>query len=257
MKDNEKLAGNKFKKIIEEHLVFMWGIASVLVGFIIHCLFSKNALNEWFVAKWTAGECLTYISTVALGLLAVWQNKKFKEENDMMQLRMEKLTQKANELSVISKIIEYESAFISRMREKIDAFVMVCDTEDTSLDISDIAQQPADFRNLYLQIKMENREKRIRHSASVLLTEIKICTNETDIIKFIDLISEYGNASIELVRAVRKGPLDEQIYNKKRELEKQFMKQSLEFISKRESKLNKVIYEELTFEQIRAIYQKS
>lgn len=256
MKDNEKLAENKFKKIIEEHLVFIWAISSVVVGFIIHCLFSKNALNEWFVAKWTAGECLTYISTVALGLLAVWQNKKFKEENDIMQSRMENLTKKANELSVISKVIEYESDFISRMREKMDAFVMVCDTEDTTLDISDVAQQPADFRKIYLKIKMENREKRIRHSASVLLSEMKICTDETDIIEFIDLISEYSNSSIELVRAVRKGPLDEQIYNIKRELEKQFMKQSLEFISKRESKLNRVIYEELTLEQIRDLYQK-
>lgn len=257
MKNNKKLVRNKLKKIVEKHLVFMWGIASILVGFIIHCLFSKNALNEWFVAKWTAGECLTYISTVSLGLLAVWQNKKYKEENDMMQLRMENLTQKANELSVISKIIEYESEFISRMREKIDAVVMVCDTEDMTLDISDVAQQPADYRKLYLKIKTENREKRIRHSASDLLAEMKICTDETDLIKFIDMISEYSNSSIELVRAVRNGTLDEQIYNKKRELEKQFMIQSLEFISKKESKLNKVIYEELTIEQIRALYQKS
>ena len=37
-------------------------------------------------------EILTFVSTVALGLLAVWQNKRFKEENDESQLRMEKLT---------------------------------------------------------------------------------------------------------------------------------------------------------------------
>lgn len=256
MKDNEKSAGNKFKKIIEEHLVFMWGIASVLVGFIILCLFSENAMNEWFVAKWTAGECLTYISTVALGLLAVWQNKKFKEENDIMQSRMENLTQKANELSVISKIIEHESELISRLREKIDTFVTMCDTEDMTLDISDVAQQPADYRKLYVKIKMENREKRIRHSAGVLLTEMKIFTDETDMIKIVDLISEYANASIELVKALRKESLDEQIYNKKIELEKQFIKQSFEFINKRESKLNRVIYEELTLEQIRILFQK-
>lgn len=47
---------------------------------------------------------LTYSSTVSLGLLAVWQNKKFKEENDAAQLRTEKLAMRANELSVISTV---------------------------------------------------------------------------------------------------------------------------------------------------------
>ena len=103
---------------------------------------------------------------------------------------------------------------------------------------------------------MENREKRIRHSAGVLLTEMKIFTDETDMIKIVDLISEYANASSELVKALRKESLDEQIYNKKIELEKQFIKQSFEFINKRESKLNRVIYEELTLEQIRILFQK-
>lgn len=257
MKNNDKSVGKKLKKIIEAHLVFVWGIASVLAGFIIHCLFSENAINEWFAAKWTAGDCLTYISIVALGLLAIWQNKKFKEENDIMQFRMENLTRKANELSVISKIVEHESKLISHLRDKIDTFVMMCDTEDITLDISDVAQQPADYRKLYVKIKMENREKRIRHSTIALLTEIKIYTDETDMIKIVDLISDYANASIELVRALRKESIEEQIYNKKRELEKQFMKQSYEFIFKRESKLNSVIYGELTLEQIRILYQKS
>lgn len=35
---------------------------------------------KWLQAKWTAGELLTYMSTISLGLLAFWQNQKFQEE---------------------------------------------------------------------------------------------------------------------------------------------------------------------------------
>ena len=76
------------KKVLcwfEKHLILTWPIASVIYAIVIHILFSISISNTWFQAKWSAGEILTYVSTVALGLLAVWQNKKFKEENDKAQ----------------------------------------------------------------------------------------------------------------------------------------------------------------------------
>lgn len=68
------------KKWIKDHLILILIISSILFAFIIHCLFSESAPNEWFVAKWGAGDVLTYVSTIALGLLTVWQNKKLKKE---------------------------------------------------------------------------------------------------------------------------------------------------------------------------------
>ena len=99
----------KVKKWIQSHLICLWVVSSVLFAIIIHILFSLHISNEWWSAKWSAGDILTYVSTVALGLLAVWQNKKFKEESDISQERMEKLTKQANELSAIGKIVEYET----------------------------------------------------------------------------------------------------------------------------------------------------
>ena len=57
-----------------------------MFAIIVQCLFSKSASSEIFHAKWGAGDILTYASTVALGLLAVWQNQKIKEESDRNQL---------------------------------------------------------------------------------------------------------------------------------------------------------------------------
>lgn len=72
----------KLKELLVNHMILFWAIASLLYALIVHCLFSIYPTNQWFIAKWSAGEILTYVSTVSLGLLAVWQNKKMQEEND-------------------------------------------------------------------------------------------------------------------------------------------------------------------------------
>lgn len=60
----------------------VWAVLSIMVALVIHCLFRTPAPFDFLEARWTAGEILTYISTVSLGLLAMWQNKKSGEEND-------------------------------------------------------------------------------------------------------------------------------------------------------------------------------
>lgn len=45
------------------------------------------------------GAFLSFLGTITLGILALWQNKKFKIENDISQTRLEDLTNQANEIS--------------------------------------------------------------------------------------------------------------------------------------------------------------
>lgn len=61
--------------------------------------------------------------TIFLAYVAIRQNEKFKEENDRTQERLEKIAANANELSIIAKIIEYESANIARLTEKQDSII--------------------------------------------------------------------------------------------------------------------------------------
>ena len=58
---------------------------------------------------------MTYASTISLGLLAMWQNKKQQEENDITQERMERIIIHANELSIISKMIEHEERRVNEL----------------------------------------------------------------------------------------------------------------------------------------------
>ena len=62
--------------------IFIWAILSVAIAFVIHICFKVNASSEFWTASWGAGEILTYISTIALGLLALYQNQKITEDSN-------------------------------------------------------------------------------------------------------------------------------------------------------------------------------
>lgn len=62
-------------------LILEWAVISIVFMILIHIAFSF-AGPEWLQAKWGAGDILTYASTIALGLLAMWQNQKIQEIQD-------------------------------------------------------------------------------------------------------------------------------------------------------------------------------
>ena len=68
---------NRLKKWFEKwKWIVIWAIASVIFAIVIQLLFSNPAPCNFLDAKWEAGDILSYVSTVALGLLAMWQNQK-------------------------------------------------------------------------------------------------------------------------------------------------------------------------------------
>lgn len=117
-------------KWIKSHkLICIWAGASIIYTFIIHCLFSIYPTNSWFAAKWSAGEILTYVSTVSLGLLAVWQNQKLQEENDKSQERLQTIIRDSNNIAVINKVVQYEMDNLQRLRIAFDNFSLACDPQ--------------------------------------------------------------------------------------------------------------------------------
>ena len=244
-------------KWIKDHLLISGIISSTLFALIIHVLFSTPAPTDWFVAKWGAGDILTYASTVALGLLAVWQNKRFKDEGDKSQKRMEDLANKANELAVISKIIEREGNKISQLRQKSQNFIDSCNTENASIDIADVANQPDDFKKTYVKIKMDNRCAQIRYWGVELLYELGLYNTDAKAIELSKLVTEYSNASLALVKEIRISSIVDATYTQKKDIEKQFITKMFNFISERENLLNDVTYGDFSVEQIKAMYGKS
>ena len=88
-----KILFNQIKALFskENKWIVRWVLLSILFALVIHFLFVPIG-PSWLQARWGAGDILTYVGTVSLSLLAVWQNKRFKEENDKAQERLERIS---------------------------------------------------------------------------------------------------------------------------------------------------------------------
>ena len=154
------------KKFIKEHLIQTWIAASIVFAILIHILFVTDAPCDKLQAQWGAGDILTYTSTVALGLLAVWQNQKFKEENDKAQERLEELTKQANELSIIGRMIDNKSKKLDNLRHAFSDFEAACNVGTiTSLCISSTKIASA-------HSKLSEHAQKLPRLCNILETEI-------------------------------------------------------------------------------------
>ena len=119
----------KIAVFVREHWICSWIIISVVYAVVIQILFSFTTNNVFLVAHWSAGDILTYASTVSLGLLALWQNRKIQDENDISQAKLEGIIERSNELSIISKIVEHEERRIRELQVTMDVFMQNCDPQ--------------------------------------------------------------------------------------------------------------------------------
>lgn len=244
------------KAWIGKRLFIAWIISSCAFAFIVHCLFSITAPCEWLEAKWGAGDILTFVSTVALGLLAVWQNKKFKEENDVSQKRLEKLTQQANELTIVSKIIEIESENLTRLRCACDEFSEACDPQLLSSIFvnSTISENP--MKSIFTE--MASAEKRMDDSffslSRELRTDIGVLENDKNPVK-LAVCRYYGAAKdfIEKSKALSKGSLSEEIKTLAIARD-EYIGIRERYLSRRTKMLNMVIYGNMSLEDIKKLY---
>lgn len=235
------------KKFIKEHLIQTWIVASMVFAILIHILFVTDAPCDKLQAQWGAGDILTYTSTVALGLLAVWQNQKFKEENDKAQKRLEKLTQQANELAIIGKIIDNRSAKLQRLQACFFELEIVS-SPGTIGSVCSRAADMSERRSLLsecsrdLTIKVENLI--IEISGNKGIPSQKIC----------DAIIRLSDATEEIIDHYFSGTSDslgEKVLAEYIAAHQEFIKYRSIYISRTERVLNKISYEDVSLADIR------
>lgn len=148
-------------------------ILTVVFPLIIQGLFCLHPKNPIFIANWTAGEILTYMGTVFLGVVAVIQNEN-----------ATKLAMKSNELSIWARRIDYELGKKNNIEKRLAEFEEIACPhefvttirEDKSLDIALLIDKESDFKlkclNLCcaLGIKLDDDTN---HDETGLLMEIK------------------------------------------------------------------------------------
>lgn len=243
-------------KWIKSHkLICVWAGASIIYAFIIHCLFSVYPTNSWLVAKWSAGEILTYVSTVSLGLLAVWQNQKLQEENDKSQERLEIIIRDSNNISVVNKMVQYEMDNLQRLRTAFDNFSVACNPQHI---VSKYGENITD--KIGIMTSMSVLENELDNSFFALGRELRI---DFDLRKNDDaplkksFVSFYLGGK-QLIQKLRESPdeyFDEEIKVLMR-LRDSFAKERENYLVEQENKLNNLLYEKLTIEEIKNMYKR-
>ena len=152
--------------------VILIALAVLILVPILITIFAPSVFSE-ISADGMLGYVIQAISaagTIFLAYVAIRQNEKFKEENDKIQERLEKIAMNANELSIIAKIIEYESANIARLTEKTSTYFNACAIDEIAeyLKRNNITQ---DENGLYLA--KERKLSELKQLFSDVVNEVK------------------------------------------------------------------------------------
>lgn len=268
LKEKEETPKNLIKscfsmvtKWFETPLVRNAIIISGLFALIIHILYSIPAPFEFLVHKWEAGDILTYVSTIALSLLAVWQNQKFKEENDKAQetmerqnneaqARLERINIEANELSIISRIIDQENQYLIRLEKSAHIFLEV-----TSMSRLRDAWDKANSANNPLQFTLIGDEMKHTYDrlTSVYLTGMR--AEGTDLLRLMESFGDvYEKASKFYISIISDGKVDYSFIEANVPVVAKADNALESFLFERRRLIHRVLTEKMSLEQVRAIY---
>ena len=247
----------KIRSIFTKHWIGIWIALSVVYALIIQFIFSFTTSNRFIQAHWGAGDILTYASTVSLGLLALWQNKKIQEENDVAQEKLENIIERSNELNIISKIIEHEERRICDLQTEMDSFAQNCDPQAIALALklndkvtylSNITELErcidAGFFNIS-RLLAEDRsiKQNDKHPLKTAYANLYILVKQ--VIKDIqtDKINIFETQTTTAVAEVLSKVRDE------------FLKGKEEYITEQRMLLHKLLFENLSLEEVRDLYK--
>lgn len=231
-------------------------IGVVVIPLIVNMLFNTPAKGI-FIAKWTAadalsytGDLLSFIGTISLGYVSVKQT----EIANKMSESAVKAASYANELSYISRIIDYEYNSLCNVKENNKTFKELFEPKTVTKVLLDIASQGSgnDREQLALEfqhkvdINIHNIQKTIKRS----LNGIDITSLNKDLLELRSMISEAlhnaiisNNNSVESIVNVN--------YSSKFTSTSRFIDN---YVEVSEELLLDVIYKEKTLDDIRKLY---
>ena len=231
-------------------LIFVLSIILLLLPIIVitglYFIFEINAFIEpdfWY-------GYMAYFGTVTLAAVSLWQNKVFKDENDKSQDRLEKIHKQANEIDTINKILEFEHTRIHNLYKYLDEFEKACHHNNITIALHGCANEKivitqaiekCDF--LFLAV---TRELRVDMRGDKLKDEI------------FELCSKMYNTFVELCKAHENRKSDVEKFEAELSgIWKQYFTTKEKYINSVQKDFQKLLYGNLTLEEIRNIYYKN
>ena len=189
---------------------------------------------------------MSYFGTIALAVVALWQNHIFKIENDKSQIRLENISKKANEISVISKIIEHEEVRLQELKVSFDELFDICDPVYILSEIKDKSPEESSEILIRLQKKLDVGYNRIFNCLS---------WNTNDDRKFKYSIVSLYSATFNMIMETRnKGYSDvgQDVFDKRFETRDIYDK----YYRNYQTKLETLLYSHMSLEEVYEIYKR-
>lgn len=237
-------------------------LAIIFIAFpvIIQGLFCLNAPWRFLEANWSAGDILTYVGTVFLGIIAAWQNERLKESNDKSQDRLEKLTSEANKLSYMAKVVEYELGKKQKLEVSMSSFQDACSTQNlllfvdnnNSINLSELIriEKALDeaYLNLCFSLRMHYNDD-LESLSGYKKNVYEMNALAKSVIKAVKDDDEKKIMTEDMTRKIR--TLLDKINSKRLEMEKEKEK----YLNEKNIKLEKLIYNtDISNDKVESIY---
>lgn len=238
-------------------------IGCILVPLVINLLFGIE-VKGILIAKWKAEDALAYsagvLSFIGMVVLGYISYEQAKGANRMAELAA-KSASEANEISMISRILEFEEKNLNCVKDCYEKFydlhlpqniiktVLACMNPDHSIDVSKI-QMLVDYRNDLLNSLMQ-------YGRSLNIDSKRI---KEELIEFSDIIVRVNGKAVKIMDYYSTLDLDKSVewdVEKIKEYKEDFMEWSVKgnnYILERENKLKMVLYSKMTLEEIRELY---
>ncbi|RGB89877.1 hypothetical protein DWZ25_02395 [Faecalibacterium prausnitzii] len=206
---------------------------------------------------------MTYASTIILGLLALWQNQRFKEENDKSQERLEKISNRTNELQIISQLIEHENERINLLRKLFQEFFEVCSCSNIVAEYRDASKNKAD--NLSSSTR---KASQIRISYQILIQQLFMDKRKnTQVDSLVEYAGKLSTSAIGLILSFtieqkeshlkndENGEI-KRLTNKQLQIEEALNKEFYIYITALEKERNALLFEDHSLKELQEMYQR-
>lgn len=192
---------------------------------------------------------MAYFGTIVLAAVALWQNHFFKVENDRSQNRLEKLNKQANEISIISKLSEFENDRIHRLFNSLDEFEKICHPNNISIGI---------FESVDDRVTIMQMSEKCDFYYLAVIRELRIdmrnCTAKNELK---DLCYKLYNSAIGVMNEYDyKKSIDDTSLSNLRKVWKEYFLTKEKYLKAIQKDFQKLLYGDLSLEEIRNIYYK-
>ncbi len=222
-----------------------------LIPIVINELFKtgKGYVVVWDGADVLAfyGAILSFFGASALSVIALYQNKKFKSENDKAQTRLESISNRSNEMASINIIVAHETKRIDDLANLLNQYQEVSNTQNMGIGLYGDA-------DLYVKIaKIENRLDMLSIEITQAFKRDKeLFYNQIHPLKvtFFILNSKVKDFLEELKRN-GSPTADFQEHN---ELWRKFITESQKYLICQREKIDRILYDEVSLADVKEMY---